>query len=651
MVGRYAGVAELGVYALAFTLAFAPVTQLAWQIGKVLFASAARTDEAAAVAARAARAARLSALLVWPLVVPAVVLAPLALPSLLGSEWRPMVVPFQLLLAAGAVHAVLAVIREFVLGRGAVRHCLAIDVSWLVATVLALLALVPRYGIVGAAVAHVVLVVPLACAYVIVAARRFALTPAALWRSMRLVVAAVAVQTAMTGSEAALVRWAGATPLTAAAVGVATGAVALCLLLEGGETPPRKELAAVARAVRAARTESVAVRRAEPVVVRPAEPVAGAPATNAPAARADAPVAARALPGGRSRAWRPLRARPWWRSWAGPSPPTSRTWRRRAWAPGSPRCSPCVLPPFTCSALVALTTIVPLAVQARFGSGGSLESAGVLPSDVLLLTGLGRALLVLPRQPLRRLTSAAMALTAVFLLAGLLQLVHALVLGRPISGVGGEFRALLGFGVLFVALPVLADPRQRRLLLKGLGWLGLALGVWGMAQFAFHLQFTDADLPVRPGQLPDRRANRRAVRVPRRRDARAGRAQWRSRAPARRPGAAHRGGRDQSRGRRHDLRADVPARDAGRLRARLPARNVDPANAAGPARARGHRAQRRSSSRCWRRPRCPPTATGCSRSPAWGPIRRSSIEQWRAGSWGSRSAHIPSSAPRSGPRS
>ena len=91
-----------------------------------------------------------------------------------------------------------------------------------------------------------------------------------------------------------------------------------------------------------------------------------------------------------------------------------------------------------------------------------------------------------------------MALTVVFLLAGLLQLVHALVLGRPISGVGGEFRALLGFGVLFVALPVLADPRQRRLLLKGLGCLGLALGVWGIAQFAFHLQFTDADLPAGP---------------------------------------------------------------------------------------------------------------------------------------------------------
>ena len=110
-------------------------------------------------------------------------------------------------------------------------------------------------------------------------------------------------------------------------------------------------------------------------------------------------------------------------------------------------------------ALIALTAIVPLDVQARFGSGGSVDSAGVLPSDVLLLTGLARALLVLPRQPLRRLTSAAIGLTALFLRRrGAAACCTRSSWGGPISGVGGEFRALLGFGTLFVALPVLADP-------------------------------------------------------------------------------------------------------------------------------------------------------------------------------------------------
>jgi O-antigen/teichoic acid export membrane protein len=514
LVGRYAGVAELGLYSLAFTLAFAPVTQFAWQIGKVLFASAARAEDATAVAPQAARAARLSALLVWPLVVPAVVIAPLVLPSLLGPEWRPMVLPFQLLLGAGAVHAVLAVVREFLLGTGGFRPCLGIDVAWLIGTVLALLALVPRYGIAGAALAHVALVVPLACAYAIVAARRLALTPAVLWRSMRLIVAAVAVQAAMTGLEAMLARWAGATPVAAAAVGVLSGAVALCLLLEGGQTPPRQELAAVVRAVRAARAEAVATRRAEVLAAARVADVSAASAAHLARAEALATRRVEACESARTNARAAERAgtRPLARRLAvvglamvaivgGTIAAREPHLAGACVAAGLAGLLAARAPAVHLLALVALTAIVPLAVQARFGSGGSLDSAGVLPSDVLLLTGLARALLVLPRQPLRRLTSGAMALTTLFLLAGALQLLHALVLGRPISGVGGEFRALLGFGTLFVALPVLADPRQRRRLLTGLGWLGLALGAWGIAQFALHLRFTDVDVPLDTGSF------------------------------------------------------------------------------------------------------------------------------------------------------
>lgn len=476
VVGRNAGVGELGLYALAFTLAFAPVTQLAWQAGKVLFASAARTDERAAVAAQAARAARFSALLVWPLVVPAAVLAPVALPALLGPEWRPMVLPFQLLLAAGAVHTVLAVLREFLLGRGGVRQCFAIDVAWLVATVLALLVLVPRYGIAGAAAAHVALLVPLGVAYAVIAARRLLLTPSALWRSLRVIAAAVAVQGVITGFEAGLARWAGAPPLAAAVVAISAGAVGLCLVLERGPASPRRELAA---AVRVARIEGAApvAAPAAATVPMPVPPQPAGGRALLPAACAIAAVVCGTLI-----AREPHLA-------------------AACLAAGLAALLAVRAPAVHLLALVALTTIVPLALQARFGSGGSVDSAGVLPSDVLLLTGLARALLVLPRQPLRRLTSVVMALTTLFLLAGLLQLVHAAALGRPISGVGGEFRALLGFGVLFIALPVLADPRERARLLTGLGWLGLVLGSWGVAQFVLHLHFMDADVPVDPGSF------------------------------------------------------------------------------------------------------------------------------------------------------
>jgi hypothetical protein len=93
------------------------------------------------------------------------------------------------------------------------------------------------------------------------------------------------------------------------------------------------------------------------------------------------------------------------------------------------------------------------------------------------------------------------ALTAVFLLASGLQLLHGIALGRPISGAGGEFRALLGFGALLVALPVLANATQRRRLLGGLAWLALALGAWGILQFAAHLRFYELEDPIASGSF------------------------------------------------------------------------------------------------------------------------------------------------------
>jgi O-antigen/teichoic acid export membrane protein len=479
LVGRFADVTQVGLYSLAFAIAFAPVTQLAWQIGKVLFTSTAREGDRTAAGARAARAARLTALLVWPLVAPMVVLAPHVLPWLLGDEWRPMVVPFQLLLVAGAVHGVLAVIREFLLGAGNVRVCLAVDAAWLVATVLALLALVPALGIAGAALAHVALLAPLGVAYTTLAARRLGLAPGALWRAMRLIVVAVGVQAFMTALESTLMSWAGASTAVAAAAGAAVGVIGLLLLLMGGETPPQRELAGLLRAVRAPRSAAPPAATPAIAAAAPAHPPAGGGLARRLAVAGLLGAAALA---GLAAAYEPR------------------------WAAGLVALSLALVVAFRAPVahlltLVALTTIVPLVVQARFGSGGTVDSAGILPSDVVLLTGLVRALLVLPHQPLRRLTSVAVGLTALFLVLDALQLLHAVALGRPLSGVGGEFRALLGFGALLVALPLLADPVRRRRLLAGLAGLGLALGVWGLVQFALHLRFYEPDAPFDPGSF------------------------------------------------------------------------------------------------------------------------------------------------------
>jgi hypothetical protein len=140
-------------------------------------------------------------------------------------------------------------------------------------------------------------------------------------------------------------------------------------------------------------------------------------------------------------------------------------------------------------ALVLLTAIVPLTIQSRFGTGGNVNASGVIPSDVLLVTGLARAAWVLRRERLDTRGCIALGLTLTFLLGAALQIVHASMLGRSISGVGGEFRALLGFGTVLIALPLLSQARSRRHLLGGLVAVGVLLGAWGVAQFLFGIRF------------------------------------------------------------------------------------------------------------------------------------------------------------------
>jgi O-antigen/teichoic acid export membrane protein len=487
VVGHFTDVTQVGLYSLAFAIAFAPLTQFAWQVGKVLFASAARTEDPAELAARAARSARLTAVLVWPLIAVALVVAPLVLPLLLGPEWQPMVTAFELLLVAGAVHAVLAVLREHLLGGGNVRSCFAVDAVWLVATAGALLALVPVLGVVGAAVAHVALLLPLTAAYVTLAVRRLGLRPAVLWGAMRLPMLAVAAQIAMTLLETRLVEWAGGTPALAAAVGACAGGITLLLLFSGAETPPHRELAAAVGMARLARGPAPArLLPDRPVTPSAPRPTAAVLADTPPASGARLAPAALALAaliagGAAVREPRPV---------AG------------LVLGGLALLLAFRVPVVHLLALIALTTIVPLDVQARFGSGGDAASAGVLPSDVLLLAGFVRAAFVLPHLPLRRVARAAGAITALFLVAAAAQLLHAMALGRPLSGAGGEFRALLGLGTLLIALPVLADGDARRRLLTGLAGLAIALGVWGVVQFAAHLQFYDEpDSPIAAGSF------------------------------------------------------------------------------------------------------------------------------------------------------
>lgn len=146
--------------------------------------------------------------------------------------------------------------------------------------------------------------------------------------------------------------------------------------------------------------------------------------------------------------------------------------------------------------LIVMTLIVPYSLQNQVGTG-----AGLIPADVLLLVGLGRAVIVLAQMRLTKLHAAFGALTLIFLGLSAIQFWHgAFAEGHGFSEAGDELRELLGFGVVLVALPILLDERARGRLLKALLGVGLVLGLWGLAQWFLDLPYAEAgDFGVRSG--------------------------------------------------------------------------------------------------------------------------------------------------------
>jgi O-antigen/teichoic acid export membrane protein len=150
--------------------------------------------------------------------------------------------------------------------------------------------------------------------------------------------------------------------------------------------------------------------------------------------------------------------------------------------------------------LLLVTTIAPYDLQSALAFGRGAGSPGLLPSDVLLLGGLARAILALLEHPPARRARWMLAVLLAVLAAAALQAVHGVANGYEAGTAGAELRVLAGFGAAAVALPLLADPATRRRLLNGLLGVGLAVGLWGMVQWTVDIPFTAAgDAGVREG--------------------------------------------------------------------------------------------------------------------------------------------------------
>ena len=151
---------------------------------------------------------------------------------------------------------------------------------------------------------------------------------------------------------------------------------------------------------------------------------------------------------------------------------------------------------------VFMTLIFPFSIQNTFGIGGGTGAAGLIVSDVLLMIGLARALIVLSRRPLRAAEAIGAAVTLAFLGLCMLHFVQgAFWSGNPLAEAGNDLRALLGYGALLVALPIVLDPTQHQRLLRAMVVIGLLLGLWGIIQWSGNVPYNEAagDYGVRKG--------------------------------------------------------------------------------------------------------------------------------------------------------
>lgn len=142
---------------------------------------------------------------------------------------------------------------------------------------------------------------------------------------------------------------------------------------------------------------------------------------------------------------------------------------------------------------VLVTAIVPFSLQ-------NVAGAGLIPSDALLLSGLLAGSLRLLQTPLDRRRHAVAAIMVAFLLIAAFQVLHGLQAGRGAAQVGFEFRVLLGFGAVLMAMPLLVDPQGRRRLSVGLLVVGLLLGLWGLVQWVVNIpEINESGIGVRAG--------------------------------------------------------------------------------------------------------------------------------------------------------
>jgi PST family polysaccharide transporter len=184
LVGHLVGAVGLGSYVLAFNVASWPSSLLGFMVNNVAMPAFSRVrDDAERLKEAMSRALRALSLVVMPMSALTMALArPLVL-AMYGSKWAVSVHALSILTVYGAISIICVLFANILASLGHARFILAVQLIWLAALVPAIALGVHRYGIVGAAIGHIVVIVPVVLPIYLFGLRKVA-SPAALVKAL-----------------------------------------------------------------------------------------------------------------------------------------------------------------------------------------------------------------------------------------------------------------------------------------------------------------------------------------------------------------------------------------------------------------------------------------------------------------------------------
>ncbi|MGD0378060.1 MAG: tetratricopeptide repeat protein [Streptosporangiaceae bacterium] len=184
-VGHLLGAAALGVYMLAYTLASAPYSVLGAVINNVSMPAFSRVKHDPAVLKNALAAAlRTVSLIVMPMCAMTAALARPIILTLYGAKWAAAANVLVVLSLYGAIFVVCLLFANVLTSFGRTKLLLVLQLTWIGALVPAMALGVHKDGIVGAAYAHIAVIVPIVLpSYLLALKRVTGIRLTALWKA------------------------------------------------------------------------------------------------------------------------------------------------------------------------------------------------------------------------------------------------------------------------------------------------------------------------------------------------------------------------------------------------------------------------------------------------------------------------------------